>query len=143
MKISTYARYGLRAMVRLAILTNSEKKIVSIKEIAEKENISAKYLEAIFSTLRKSKYIQSFKGKEGGYRLIKSPSEITAFEIMELLDEKLSPLNCTINVDECPNYPENCTVSSLWRELDHSIRTILESKTLQDLVDEEMRVKAG
>jgi len=140
MQISTYARYGLRAIIRLALITNSGKKVASIKEIAENENISAKYLEAIFSRLKKSKYILSFKGKQGGYRLNRHPNDITVFEIVELLDRKIAPLNCLINSKECPYNPKKCTVLNLWKELDYSIKTILENKTLQDLMDEYKKI---
>ncbi len=128
MQISTYARYGLRAMVRLALLTDSGEKVASIKKIAENENISVKYLEAIFSTLRKRKYLLSFKGKHGGYQLNKHPNTITAFEIVGLLDGKIAPLNCLVNSEECPYNPQKCTVLSLLKELDHSIKTILGKK---------------
>ena len=136
MQISTFARYGLRALIRLAILTNSENRVVSIKEIATHENISAKYLEAIFSILKKNKYILSLKGKNGGYKLNKKPKNITIYEIVALLDDKLAPMNCITSSKECVNNPKKCTVISLWKELDIVIKNILESKTLEDVINE-------
>ncbi|MFC2097072.1 RrF2 family transcriptional regulator [Bacteroidota bacterium] len=136
MQVSTFARYGLRAMIRLALLSYSDNRVVSIKEIAEYENISAKYLESIFSTLKKGKFIISYKGKNGGYKLSRPADSITSLEIVELLDEKLTPINCRINKDVCVNKTGECTVMGLWIELDDSINAILSKKTLQNLVDE-------
>ncbi len=140
MQISTFARYGLRAIIRLATMSDYGSRVVSVKEIAEYENISIKYLESIFTTLRKSKFINSYKGKNGGYKLSRAAGSITALEIMEILDEKLTPLNCRINRDECTNKTGECTVMGLWKELDDSINSVLSNKTLQDLIDENKMV---
>lgn len=136
MQISTFARYGLRAIIRLSLMSDSGKRVVSVKEIAEYENISAKYLESIFSTLRKGKFINSYKGKNGGYKLSRPADSITTLEIVELLDEKFAPLSCRVNKNECASKASECTVMGLWNELDNSINSILSNKTIQDLTDE-------
>jgi len=136
MQISSFARYGLRAIIRLATMSDNGSRVVSVKEIAEYENISSKYLESIFTTLRKGKFINSYKGKYGGYKLSRPAYSITTLEIMELLDEKLAPLNCRINKEDCSSKTGECTVMGLWKELDDSINSVLANKTLQDLIDE-------
>ncbi len=142
MQISTYSRYGLRAIIRLAIISNNnEKELVSIKEIAAIENISVKYLEAIFTTLKKGKILQSVKGKSGGYRLAKKPDDISVFDILEILDGEITLLCCIDNKDECVNSITNCTVYGFWKTLDTAIKDILKNKTLQNFIDEQQKEK--
>ena len=94
MKISTFTRYGLRAIVRLAVLNQKGEKIVSLKSIAKKEKVSIKYLEAIFSILNKNNYITAIRGKNGGYHLAKSPHKITTLEVIEVLNGQVALVNC-------------------------------------------------
>lgn len=136
MQISTFARYGLRAIIRLAHITTSEKKLASIKEIAELEKISPKYLEAIFSALKRNLFIASTKGKYGGYSLTKPASQITVLEIIEVLDGSVAPLDCIIDSKKCVNHTDNCFVGDLWHDLYLVIKNFLGSKTLQDIIDE-------
>lgn len=136
MQISTFARYGLRAIIRLAYLTSGDKKLASIKEIADLEKISPKYLEAIFSTLKRNLYITSTKGKYGGYSLAKPARNITVLEIIEALDGSVAPLDCIIDSKNCVNHSSECFVADLWHDLYITIKTFLADKTLQDFIDE-------
>jgi len=135
MQISTFARYGLRALIRLVKITKTDKKVASIKEIAKIEHISAKYLESIFSVLKKTGYLTSVKGKYGGYHLTKPANEITVYEIINTLDGNISPVNCVDNFNKCADPPPVCTVWYLWKELDEVIKNTLNNKTLEDLAD--------
>ena len=136
MELSTFSRYGMRAMVRLAYMQQKNKAVVSLKDIAEAEKISPKYLEAIFAALKKNKLVFSRKGKNGGYMLNKQPDEITALEIVEALEGPLTTVNCLTNKNNCASDPAKCSVINLWAGLNKVIREQLESKTIADILDE-------
>ena len=87
MKISTKGRYGLRALMDMAM--NAEKESITIKTISERQNISERYLEQIFSLLRKGGIIVGRKGAQGGYNLVKKQSEITIGEILKALEGEI------------------------------------------------------
>lgn len=91
MQFSTKAEYGLRASV---ILARAYPKLKSISEISREENISHKYLEQLFGTLKQNRIITSVKGKSGGYTLSKVPSQISVAEIVEVLEGGLEPMKC-------------------------------------------------
>ena len=134
MQINTLARYGIRAVVRLAMLTDGSTQVASVKRIAEKENISPKYLESIFAVLKRNNILTAVKGKGGGYKLTRPLKKITTLEIIETLGGRIGPVDCVINKDLCDNDPGTCTVSPLWGELNILIRDFLESRTLEDIV---------
>lgn len=135
MQINTLARYGLRALVRLAILTDGSTPLASVKKIAEKENISPKYLESIFAVLKKNNILTAVKGKGGGYKLSRPLKKITTLEIIEILGGRIGPVDCTINKNFCNNDPKQCTVSPLWCDLNVLIRDFLKSRTIEDIVN--------
>jgi len=135
MQISTFSRYGLRALVRLYNIIKIEGKPVSVKRIAEEENISIKYLENIFSILRRSNLVVAVRGKFGGYKLSKPASEITAFMVIESLEGKIAPVNCILHPEECDNDHEKCTVRPLWQELNQKVETLLKSKNIEELAE--------
>lgn len=134
MQINTMARYGMRAVIRLAILTEGKHTLASIKTIAGAENISPKYLESIFAILRKHNILASVKGKGGGYRLTRPLKQITSLEIIEILGGKIGPVDCVSDKNACGNNPENCTVSLLWCDMNTLIRDYLKSRTLENLL---------
>ena len=134
MQLNTFTRYGMRAAVRLAILTEDSNQLASVKRIAEKENISPKYLESIFAALKRNNIITAVKGKGGGYKLTRPSKKITTLEIIETLGGRIGLVDCTINKDFCDNDPGTCTVSPLWGELNILIRDFLNSRTLEDIV---------
>lgn len=92
MKFSTKTTYGLRAMINLAKVADD--KSVSLATIAKNENISQKYLERLFSDLKKAKLVEAEKGASGGYKLAKKASLITVYDIVSTLEGEISPFHC-------------------------------------------------
>ena len=133
MKISTKGRYALRLMVDLA--QNKGEKPIPIKEIAARQNISEKYLEQIISVLNKAGYVKSVRGPQGGYMLLREPSEYTVGMILRLTEGNLAPVEC-LEFDEnpCPR-KDNCVTLKVWEKLDGAIKDVVDNITLQDLLD--------
>ncbi|MBP1743888.1 MAG: transcriptional regulator [Firmicutes bacterium] len=132
MKLSTKGRYGIKAMVDLAIHYGVEP--VSIKSISERQNISEYYLEQLFAPLRKADIIKSIRGAQGGYILNREPKDITTAEIMEVLEGPVEISDC-LEENTCSNI-ECCATRGFWARIKESIDSVLESTTLQDLVDD-------
>lgn len=131
MKISTKGRYGIRALIDLAINMNLEN--VTIKTISERQKISERYLEQIFSLLRKGGIIVGRKGAQGGYSLSKKPDEYTILEILKILEGE----NILIDVNNSDgNDIEDFVNTRLWNDINGIINNYFESITLQDLVDD-------
>lgn len=136
MKISTKGRYGLRALIDLAINMDCEN--VSIKTISERQSISERYLEQIFSLLRKGGIIVGRKGAQGGYTLGKNPSELTISEILKVLEGE----NIFIDInEEEENELEDFINKNLWKEINCLINRYFSSITLEDLVNDYKKSK--
>lgn len=130
MKISTKGRYALIIMIELA--KNYENgKFVSLKEIAEKEKLSLKYLEKIMLNLNKKDFLESSRGVDGGYRLKKEPKYYSIYEILKRAEGNLSVVSCLKKM-ECTSKNGHCITCSLWQELNGVIDNFLNSKTLED-----------
>ena len=112
MKLSTKGKYGVKAMVDLAI--NYGEKPVSIKAISQRQNISDYYLEQLFSSLRKAKLIRSIRGAQGGYVLNRAPEEITVADIMEVLEGPIEIAECLEGVT-CDRI-DCCATKLLWEK---------------------------
>ncbi|MDP4145402.1 MAG: Rrf2 family transcriptional regulator [Bacillota bacterium] len=132
MKLSTKGRYGVKAMVDLAINYGGEP--VSIKSISERQNISEYYLEQLFSTLRKAQLVKSIRGAQGGYILNRPPAEITVSQIMDVLEGPVEISEC-LDEGTCDNI-SCCTTRLLWAKIKESIENVTQSITLQDMVDD-------
>jgi len=132
MKLSTKGRYGVKAMVDLAI--NYGKEPVSIKSISERQKISEYYLEQLFSSLRKSGLIKSVRGANGGYILDKEPKDITVYEVLEVLEGPIEISNC-LEDGSCNNI-DCCATRIVWKKIKESIDSVTTSITLQDIVDD-------
>lgn len=132
MKISTKGRYGLKAMVDLAV--NSVNDSVTLKSISQRQDISEGYLEQIFSSLRKEGLVKGRKGSQGGYVLAKSMSEITVGNILRALEGELVVVERddreVVNEDKL----DSCIRNNVWDRLNSSINDIVDSVTLEDLV---------
>ncbi|AGK98003.1 RrF2 family transcriptional regulator [Clostridium pasteurianum] len=130
MKISTKGRYGLKAMIDLAL--NSVNDSVTLKSISERQNISEGYLEQIFASLRKKGLIQGKKGSQGGYILGQSPNDVTVGDILRALEGELN----LVEFDETKNEDrvEMCINYNVWSKLNKSINDIVDAITLEDLV---------
>ncbi|EHN16731.1 RrF2 family transcriptional regulator [Clostridium sporogenes] len=131
MKISTKGKYGIKAIIDLAI--NSTEEAVTLKSISERQNISEGYLEQIFSLLRKNNLIKGIKGAQGGYILEKDSAHITAGEILRSLEGDLSVVE--LNDDYLNNRMEKSIKTNLWDRINESIERVVDSITLEDLVE--------
>ncbi len=133
MKLSTKGRYGVKAMVDIAIHSANEH--VSIKSIAERQNISEYYLEQLFAQLRKAGIIKSTRGHFGGYALSKPPDQISVYDIIEVLEGSIEVSDCIEDTASCANI-ECCATRLLWVRIKESIDNVLKSTTLKDIVDD-------
>lgn len=130
MMVSTKGRYALMIMEYIA--SHRESKVVSLKDIADNKGMGIKYLEIIVSSLNKAGMLESVRGKNGGYRLKKEPSQYTLFEILRAAEGSLVPVNC-VEKGFCPD-AEDCNTHKMWCELDALISDFLKSKTLEDIL---------
>ena len=133
MKISTKGRYALRMLIDLAM--NGKESYVSLKDIAERQNISKKYLEQIVPLLSRSGLLKTNRGYQGGYMLSKKPDQYTVGEILRLTEGSLAPVACLdIDVNECQR-ADDCITLPVWRGLYEVITNYLDSITLQDIIE--------
>jgi len=128
MKFSKKTQYGLRAIVYLAKFF-PKKEIISLKTISEKEGIPFDYLEKIISELEKAGLVGAKKGVKGGYFLTKSPQKITAGEVVKILEKTTVPLSC-LNCQRT----KKCLTKNVWKKVQESLNTILNSITLKSLM---------
>ena len=132
MLISTKGRYALRVMIDLA--EHQSEEFISLKEVAQRQEISEKYLESIIRLLVKDRVLESLRGKGGGYRLKKDPDQYTVGSILRLTEESLAPVSCLDgNADTCPRMAQ-CRTLSLWQGLDRVINEYLDGITIADLM---------
>ncbi len=130
--ISTRGRYALRVMIDLA--EHREEEYVPLKDIAERQQISKKYLEIIVRDLVKGKMITGVSGKGGGYRLDRDPADYPVGEIIELMEGSLASVACLENdALPCPR-AAMCETLPMWKEYDQVVRNFFYSKKLSDLV---------
>lgn len=133
MKISTKGRYALRMLIDLA--EHQGDGYIALKDIAQRQEISKKYLEQIVPILNRADILKTNRGFQGGYRLAKSPDKMTAGDILRATEGNLAPVACLeSDVIDCPR-SENCPTLPLWQGLNKAINEYLDSVTLQDLID--------
>lgn len=133
MKISTKGRYALRVMLDLAV--NNTGEYIKVKNIAERQDLSEKYLEQIISVLTKAGYVKSVRGAQGGYKLAKAPKDYTVGMILRLTEGSLSPVACLdSDSNECERC-DTCDTLAVWKELQQAINNVVDNITLQDLLD--------
>ncbi|MBK5239933.1 Rrf2 family transcriptional regulator [Clostridium sp.] len=132
MKLSTKGRYGVKAMVDLAI--NYGEQPVSIKNISQRQNISEYYLEQLFSSLKKAKLIKSIRGAQGGYILNRAPEKITIQDVINVLEGPIEVSNCL--EDGACNNIDCCATRLLWKKIQVSIDSVTSTITLKDIVDD-------
>ena len=132
MIVSTRGRYALRVMIDLA--ENGVQERIPLKEIAERQNISQKYIEAIMTLLSKNSFVDAVHGKGGGYKLNRKPEEYKVGEILRLTEGTLAPVACLEeNAEPCPRKDE-CRTIPMWTKLDDLIENYLDTVTLADLM---------
>ena len=140
MKLSTRTRYGMRAVIELA--QHEEKRPLQLKVIAERQDISVKYLEQLMSMLRSSGLLRSIRGAKGGYILARPPEQINLSEIFRCLEGSVTTAECTENGDYCERSAD-CVARDVWIEVEAAIHKILRSIPLADLVKRAQKHAAG
>ena len=133
MKISTKGRYALRMLVDLAAHQKGE--FISLKDIAERQNISKKYLEQIVPLFSKTDILRTNRGFQGGYMLARSPEKCSVGEILRLTEGSLAPVACLEQEpNECARSGD-CITLPVWQGLYRVISDYLDNITLQDILD--------
>lgn len=132
MMISTKGRYALRVMIDLA--ENYGKGYVPMKEVAERQNISLKYLERILPVLTKNKLIEGLQGKGGGYRLASEPAEYRVGDILRLTEGSLAPVACLSCETNTCERALSCKTLSMWTEFHRLTNTYFDKIALSDLM---------
>ena len=132
MIVSTKGRYALRVMLCFAQRNPSE--YIPLKEIAESEGISQKYLESIMTILSKSGFVDAVHGKGGGYRLNRKPEEYTVGSILKLTEGSLAPVSCTTQGAAACSRSTCCQTLPMWERLEKMIDDFFEGITLADLL---------
>ena len=132
MIVSTRGRYALRVLTDIA--EHSEDERIPLKEVAERQEISQKYIESIMTLLSKNGFVDAVHGKGGGYKLNRSPEEYKVGEILRLTEGTLAPVACLEkDAPPCPK-KEKCRTVNMWSKLDELIEGYLDSVTLADLM---------
>lgn len=135
MKFSTKGRYGLRAMIEIA--AHEKDGPVSIHTIAERQGLSSRYLEQLLTPLKQAGLVKSIRGAQGGYVLGKNAENITAGDIIRVLEGPISPVDCISELQpgECARACK-CVTRDIWVEIRDAVSEILDSHTLADLAQE-------
>jgi len=136
MKLSTRARYGTRALVDLAYNADGEK--IKLKDIALRQHLPLQYLEQIITPFLAAGIVMSTRGRSGGITLLQKPTQIKLSHIIQLLEGKMTPVECVNHPELCP-YVDYCSTHDIWCHIQKAIDDILETTTLQDLVDVERK----
>mgnify|MGYP000936395420 CR=1 FL=1 len=132
MKISTKGRYALRLMIDLALQQGDG--LISLKDVAERQSISLKYLEQIVGLLGRAGFVRSVRGPQGGYKLTRPAGEYTVGMILRLIEGSLVPVAC---MEDAPNQCSRCNTCvtlDVWKRLDEAISGVVDHITLEDLV---------
>ena len=132
MKLSTRVRYAVRAVIDLGV--NSRGNLVLLKDIAKRQEVSVKYLENIFASLRKAGIVKGIRGAKGGYMLTRNPAEITIYHIVFAMQGFISPIGCTDNSCACSR-AETCDSRVIWQEVTIAITDVLNKFNLADLIE--------
>lgn len=135
MKISTKGRYALKVMMDIALHDNGE--FISLKDIANRQNITVKYLEQIVSGLNKSGFLLSMRGNNGGYRLAREPKDCNIGDILRTVEGSFTPIECVAGGEDnpCP-MSDSCSTLPFWIGLDKVVNDYINSYSLQDLIDQ-------
>ena len=128
LKLTTRVHYSVKALLDLSLQASGQPS--SVRAIAQRQNLPAPYLEKLLIQMRQAKLVNASRGANGGYRLAKSPSEISLGQIMEAVGETVSPL---IETEPPPAQVEDWVTHSLWNRLNQKLREALETITLEDL----------
>lgn len=140
MMLSTKGKYGLRAVLDLALHT--EESIISLSAIADRQDISISYLEQLIAKLKKAGIVNSIRGAQGGYVLSKPPSEISVGEILRALEGNLNPIKCSeLSGEKGCNGADSCVTKFVWKRISDSINDTVNTMMLSELVEESRRIE--
>ncbi len=139
MKLSTKGRYGARAALELALRYGGGP--VMVREIADCQNISERYLEHILNALRASGIVRSTRGAHGGYELAKPPETVTLGDVVRSLEGPLDIVACTHDGD-CER-ADMCVTMNIWRDVRNAVESVLDGVTLEELVNRHRRLAGG
>ena len=132
MMISTRGRYARRVMIDLAEQQTS--RFIPLKEVAERQEISEKYLESIVKNLVQNGYLEGLRGKGGGYRLVKPPEEYTVGAILRLMEGSLAPVSCLEQRAYPCNREAHCRTLPMWKQLYELVNNFFDGITIADLI---------
>ncbi|MCC8049209.1 MAG: Rrf2 family transcriptional regulator [Clostridiales bacterium] len=138
MKLSTKGRYGLRAMVDLAL--NSETEAVSISSISERQEISESYLEQLIAKLRRAGLVASTRGVQGGYRLTRPADQITVGDVLRALEGDMRAVDCNAFNEEGCEGADLCVTKYVWQRINESIDRAVDEIYISQLVEESRKV---
>ena len=141
MKLSTKGRYGLRAVLDLAMHSSNDD-TVALSAIAERQKISISYLEQLIAKLKKAGIVNSIRGAQGGYVLAKAPEEISVGEVLRALEGNLNPVDCSEleGNNQCSG-SDLCVTKYVWKRISDSINSAVDELMLSELVEEGERLK--
>jgi len=132
MRLSTKGRYGVRAMVELALHYGEGP--VLLREIAKQQGISERYLEHLIISLKVAGLVKSIRGAHGGYILAKPPGQIRLYEVIQVLEGSLAPVACVDDPRICSRFPI-CVTREVWEQIKNAVVNVLNSITLEDLAN--------
>jgi len=132
MKVSTKGRYAARAMLDLA--QHFGEGPILVKDISRREEFSDRYLEQILTPLKVAGLVRVVRGARGGFSLARPPSEIKLLEIIQIVEGSTAPVDCVDDARVCSR-SDLCVTREVWAEMKVAIDTVLESITLQDLLE--------
>ena len=133
MKISTKGRYGLRILIDLA--THDAQKPRLVRDIAQSQEISEKYISRLIVDLRRARLVRSVRGMKGGFFLAKHPKEITLLDILETMEGTISIVDCVMAPEKCPRNG-GCTARGIWLRLNDGIRELMRNITFEEILAE-------
>jgi len=142
LKLSTKGEYGLRAIFDLAQRCGQGP--ISLKSVAERQEISEHYLEQLIAGLRKAGLVRSVRGAQGGYVLARNPEEVTVGDVIRVLEGPIAPMNCAGDEEkkQCSRF-DSCITKVVWEKVRDSINDVLDSITLRDMCEEAEKAKKG
>ena len=132
MNVTSKGRYALRVMLDLA--QHPEDGFISLKTIADRQGYSMKYLEMIVGSLKKAELVDSTRGKDGGYRLSRAPSDYSVGDILRSIEDNLAPVACIKAGSVSCEHAGECMTIPMWKELDDITNAYLDTVTLEDLL---------
>jgi Rrf2 family transcriptional regulator, cysteine metabolism repressor len=136
MKLSTRGRYGTRALLDIAL--NQSEGPVPLKDIAHRQDVSLSYLEHIMAPLSAAGLVQSTRGPHGGVMLVKTPAGIRLSDVIQVLEGSVAPVECVDNPKTCER-SGLCVTREVWTEMKKAVEGVLESTTLQDLMERQKK----